>query len=470
VPMKKLRSKAFFIIFVYFVLLLTVRSTYVIEAFPALEGLSKYSTVLTYLPFAVAILWKLLGDLMHIKRTVSSVSNCIYYAFALYYVALCAYRFTHGMEIKENFYYTVVFLGAVAAYMLLRDGKIVMPKKDLDKNILWITCLFMLYRLAYVLIGAQFISKSPINLNLTSGAVAVLLPYVANLLTEPALEKKKMIFPWIVFSAGIIVIATTGARALFALTAGTVAVMLAVALLKRKGLLRILSALVLSCAVVVGMAVMNVGDVRYAIYRQTGIDISASLNVGTTVATTAPQTQPGTSNENPGGVQTPPSNGTTDTKDPADSSEPEEIVDPDLLKAQKQINASDRMRKRLMQWGIQQVKESPLFGTGDVMYWYQMNRRYGFMQSSHNFLIEAMVCYGTIGLVIMAALVIALLAEAKLFAKPLRYRWSYRVTILLTAAVYFAFGFVQPTVFDSLICPLFVLTIAACRKALHEPH
>ena len=58
--MKKLRSKAFFIIFVYFVLLLTVRSTYVIEAFPALEGLSKYSTVLTYLPFAVAILWKLL--------------------------------------------------------------------------------------------------------------------------------------------------------------------------------------------------------------------------------------------------------------------------------------------------------------------------------------------------------------------------------------------------------------------------
>ena len=469
--MKNLQKKAFVFLLVYLGVLVSLNSTWVREVMHPSALVTKIYTALIYVPFFLAVFYKLITDARHIKDTFSSVSNCIFYGFALYYVALSAYRVMNAMEVKENFYYSIIFFGAIAMYMLLRDGKIYMPKKDLEKNILWTAAFFVLFRLAYVLVGKHFLARAPININLTSGMVAILLPYVINMLIVPVEDKKKLILPWIVLCSGLVVVATTGARALFALTAAVVGVMLVVALIKRRGLLRIISAIVLAFAIVLALAFADVGDVRYSIYRHTGIEFNftqydgeADPTVGSesiTIPSTAPsQEQPTQST-------------TQETAQPsaptqAPTTPPTQPVDQDQVAAQNQIAASDWMRKQLVNMGIEQAKLNPWFGTGDVMYWYQVNQTYGFMQSSHNFLIEAIVCYGLVGLLMIAALLIAILAEAKLFTKLALYRWNYTIVLALTALFYFAFGFVQPTVFDMFICPLFLLSIAAYRNALNE--
>ncbi len=497
--MKNLQKKAFVFLLVYLGVLVSLNSTWVREVMHPTQTVTKIYTLLLYAPFVLAVFYKLLTDIRHIKNTVSSVSNWIFYAFALYFVALSAYRFLNGMEVKENLYYSIIFFGAVAMYMLLRDGKIYMPEKNVEKNILWIAAFFVLFRLAYCLIGTHFLNRAPININLTSGAVAILMPVIGNMLINPSTDTRKAILPWVVFCSGIVVVATTGARALFALTAVIVVAMLIVALIRRAGVLRLITAIVVGCVIVGVLAAADVGDVRYSIYRQTGINFSTSQNAGgsnvtngsETGVTTLPSTDPTHNQTQPTELptETPteaPTQAPTETPTEAPTQAPTEapteapvqvpttpeppsqVQNQDQVAAQEQIAASDWMRKNLMQQGINQVKENPWFGTGDVMYWYQVNETYGFMQSSHNFLIEAIVCYGIIGLLMIAALFVAILAEAKLFTKMALRRWNCTVALLLTIMFYFAFGFVQPTVFDLFICPLFLLTVAAYRGALHE--
>jgi O-antigen ligase len=136
--------------------------------------------------------------------------------------------------------------------------------------------------------------------------------------------------------------------------------------------------------------------------------------------------------------------------------------------AQEQIEASNWMRKLLVQKGLEEVEANPWFGTGNVVYFYRLGENNIVRQSSHNFLIEAIICYGLVGLAMIAALFVTLLIEAKLFAKRVLRRWNDVVTLLLTMAFFFAFGMVQPTVFDVLMCPLFLMIVMACCNELTE--
>lgn len=468
--MKKLQSKMFFLFYVYLGILATLRSTYVMEVISISMTLSRILTVAVYVPFVLAVGFKLFTDARDIKGAFKKVSNWIFYAFALYYLALCVYRYTYKMEVKENLYYSIIFFGAIAVFMLLQNGKLKLPKKELEKNLLWIAVFFIVYRLAYVLIGARFFERSPINVNLNTGVLALLLPFLGNQLTDPALGKKKTLLLWSVVVASIAVIATTGARALFLLTMVNVAAMLIIALIRRKGVLKMVTAIAAGVVIVVSLALMNVGEVRYNVYRQTGIDFSAIRNTfevkkptQATAATTPSAAPTEAPTQAPTQAQTVPAVTEQPTETPIGQS-PEQ----DKEAAKEQIHYSDRMRRHLVQFGIKKAKENPWFGNGDVMYWYQITEKYGFMQSAHNFLVEGIICYGIIGMTMIAALFISLLAEAKLFAKIALRRWNYTAALGLTALFYFAFGFVQPTVFDVFICPLFVLAVAACLNGLKE--
>jgi hypothetical protein len=464
--MKKLQSKMFFWFYVYLSILATLRSTYVMEVIPIPMTLSRILTVAVYVPFVLAVGYKLFTDARDIKGAFKKVSNWIFYAFALYYLALCVYRYTNQMEVKENLYYSIIFFGAIAIFMLLQNGKLKLPKQELEKNLLWIAVFFIVYRLAYVLIGARFFERSPINVNLNTGVLALLLPFLGNQLTDLALSKKKTLVLWSVVVASIAVIATTGARALFLLTMVNVAAMLVIALIRRKGVLKMVTAIAAGVVIVVSLALMNVGEVRYNVYRQTGIDFSAIRNtfeVKKPTQATAATTPSAAPTQTPTEAPTAPAVTEKPTDAPIGQS-PEQ----DKEAAKEQIHYSDRMRRHLVQFGIKKAKENPWFGNGDVMYWYQITEKYGFMQSAHNFLVEGIICYGIIGMTMIAALFISLLAEAKLFAKIALRRWNYTAALGLTALFYFAFGFVQPTVFDMFICPLFVLAVAACLNGLKE--
>lgn len=458
--MKKIQERGVFLLFVYFSLIQSLNSSSLVQTLHIPSAVSKCITVLVYLPFALAVGYKIFTDARKRKQAFSAVSNWIYYAFAIYYGVLCVCRLAGGLEVKENLYYSVVFFGAVAIFMLLRDGVICVPKQELKKNLLWIAAYFVLYRLAYTTVGELFLKKPPININLTTGIVGLLLPVVGQMMVD--VDAKKSWLPWGVLCASLVVIATSGSRAIFALTGVMMAAMLLTALIRRKGVLRLVTAIAVGCAIVIALVLANVGQARYAIYRQTGIDFEAIRQSFTTTHPYAEQLASDLGQTIP--TQVP-------TQEPTQASTASPIgVTPEQDKnaAQEQIAASNWMRKLLVQRGIEEVKRNPLFGTGNVMYQYQLGPDNFILQSSHNFLIEAMTCYGFVGLAMVAALFISLLAEAKLFTKLALRRWSDTVTLLLVVVFYFAFGFVQPTVFDVFICPLFLMTVEDYGNALIE--
>lgn len=473
--MKKLQSKLFFLFYVYLGILVTLRSTYVMEVIPISLTLSRILTVAVYLPFVLAVGYKLFTDAANAKRAFKKVSNWIFYGFAIYYLVLCVYRYANEMEVKENLYYSIIFFGSIAIFMLLQDGKLKLAKQGLEKSLVWTAVFFIAYRLAYVLIGAHFFERSPINVNLSTGVLALLLPFLGNALTAPELGKKKIALLWSVVVASIAVIATTGARALFLLTMVNVAAMLIIVLIRRKGVLRMVTAVAAGVMIVVSLALLNVGEVRYNVYRQTGIDFDAIRNTfevkkpTQTAAATTPSAAP---TEAPAQAPTEPVQTVIQvsavTQQPATNPPIGQSPEQDKEAAQEQIYYSDRMRRHLVQFGIKKAKENLWFGNGDVLYWYQITEKYGFMQSAHNFLVEGIICYGIVGMVMIAALFFSLLAEAKLFARIALRRWNYTAALGLTALFYFAFGFVQPTVFDMFICPLFVLAVTACLNGLKE--
>lgn len=466
--MKSKHKNAVFLLFVYFSIFQTLNSSWVTSVLHIPSAVSKIVTALVYLPFVLAVGYKALGDIKQIKTAFSKVSNWIYYALGVYYAAVTVWRLTTGREVQENLYFAIIFFGAVAMFMLLRDGHIRISKQELEKNLLYIAAFFIAYRLAYVLVGCYFFEKSPINVNLTTGIVAFLLPFVANMLTHT--DKKKSVFHWCVLCAGLAVVATSGSRALFALTGVTMAVMLAVLLFKRKGVLRFVTAMAVGCAIVVALMLANVGQVRYAVYRQTGVDFEALVD---SFETRPPQLP----TEAPTGAPTEaPTEAPTDAPSEAPTEEPTEMptstpvgVSPeqDKTAAQEQIEASNWMRKRLTQRGIYEIEKNVLFGTGNVLYNYQLGPDYVVVQSSHNFVIEGLICFGAIGFVMIAALFIALLIEAKAFTKLALKKWNHTAVLWLSVGFYFAFGFVQPTVFDVFFCPLFLMLITAFRNAVN---
>ena len=69
---------------------------------------------------------------------------------------------------------------------------------------------------------------------------------------------------------------------------------------------------------------------------------------------------------------------------------------------------------------------------------------------------------------IIVSLFLAIICETKLFAKNNRGAWKQKLVLVQTIIFYFALGLVQPTVFDSIMCPLFVMAVAVCREQLHE--
>lgn len=434
--MIKAKNKAFFLFFmVYISMLSTMTSTWVNRVLQWPILINQILTVFIYLPFVLMIIVKLVGDLKEYRSIIKRPIECIYYLFAFYYAIITGYRLLNGMEVKENLYYSIIFFGAIALYLLIRSKKIKISQSELVTNLLWVDIFFVLYRLIYCLVGVHFIENPPVNINLTSGAVAILTPFVANWLINECSTKRDKALGWLILCSNIVVVLTTGARAIFYLVVVIVGVSFLCNLNNRKGLLRAVSAVLVGCLVVAFLAMANVGEVRYSIYRQTGLTISA-VNILDSSA-----------------------------ENPSDSTE--NSVDPQKQLAEEQFSRSDYMRKDLLQRGIEQVKLNPLLGTGDVAYECQIGD-YKAIQSSHNFLIEAIICYGCIGLVIIAGLFITLIVDTKLFRRETRTKCKSKIVLILTVLFYFAFGFVQPTVFNYIICPLFVLIVAVCRKSLLE--
>ena len=436
----------------YFLMIicLTFTSTWIKEVLSVPPMISKLLTLALYVPFMFAIGWKIISDLIHLCKKEYrhfDIPTVVFYVFIAYYALISCYRLLNAMEIKENLYYSIVFLGSVAYYLQSHKDCAKVGFKGLSANIGIIVLAIVLYDLAYRSIGSLYISKNPINANLVSGCLTIALPFLCMCYCRKT-STVSMVVYGIAACCSIVIVLITGARALFLLTCLTIVVAFAACLISKQGFGKILILVIVSLSIVLTLALCDVGKVRYSLSRETGLNISALLEEKNTSSS---GTQSGKTDKDTGG-----------TKKPGSSANRE------YNSAMSQVDRSDKMRSDLVNLGLEEVRQHPWIGSGNVTFSYKVSKNYIAEQSSHNFIIETMICYGLIGLVLVATLFITLLIQSGLFRKSSRSAWLYRLCLLQTLVAFFGLGFVQPTVFSPLTCSLFVLILAASRQLLSE--
>lgn len=419
-----------FLLFVYLTLAAILTSRYVAEWARIPLAALRVITLLSYLPYALFALKKFLDDIKY--RSVNFL-NCCYYLFAAYYGALFLYRLFTGMEAKENLYFAIIFFGSAALFLQLMDGRLCISREEYIRN-LSAVCLYMiLYRLFWLTVGIRIWLRSPINDNISSGMVALLVPFIADCLHMESGRREK-IKTSLLLCATFIVILTTGARVIFWLTAVLTAAMLLSRVQSKPVFLRLFSAILCAAVVVAGLMEFDVGRVRYSVFRELNMVYVESQ-------APAPGESPG---EEPPGEEPP-------SKKPSN--------DPAFKEAQEQIERADSMRGDLVRLGMEQIRLNPVFGTGDVLFDYEW---WGivYQQTSHNFLIESMICFGAAGTVILMVIAVAILIRIKIFSRENHRFWPYKLSAFLTIFFFMGQGFVEPIFYDRLMSPLFFIILS----------
>lgn len=413
--------------FVFLMILLTFSSTWLNEVINLPNSFNSALSILIYLPFALIILWKLLCDIKRLKQVMNKAVNILYYIFAVYYCFLSLYRIINGLEIKENLYYTIVFLGSLALYLQISDGIFKVSNAVLRANILVIICLVVVYRFIFSFLVGTVLYAYPINMNVMTGISVLTLPFLIDNLRYNEASRIYKIFNTCLIIATIISVLTSAARLMFALTVAILVVMFLTNITNKKVWTKILIAFFSAILIIAVMFISNIGNTRYALYREiSGLDkIIVSI----------------------------------DEKFGTNFNSFEQNIDDNKSEALKQTERSDSMRSDLIKIGVSEILKNPLLGTGNVLYEYEVGE-YTFQQSSHNFLIEAIVCYGILGLLIIIAFIVAVIIKSKAFSHKGNINWQSRITILIISAVFFAIGCLQPLVFNVLLCPLFLLLFA----------
>ena len=353
-----------FLIFLFISIWAALQSTDVNQALHLPLMLTRLPTLLSYLPFILFILWKVICDLKERKIVLSDI---LYYAFGLYYVAVSVYRILNHMEVKENLYYSIIMFGSLAMCMQITAGRLSISNRDLIDNVIAVGIFVVLFRFTDRLVLQHYLAHPAINVNITTGVTALIIPFLFDACCEKEITKKQLLIRTLTLLASLVVIATTGSRSIFLLSILILIVMIVFRLKTGMIVKRILPVVFCSVVIVGAMAAMDIGDVRYSLYRETTLSFFSDKE-------DEPADNSGTTTTEPP-VEVPPQN----------SGNVNQVQD----SANQQTNRSDQMRSDLVKMGIEQIKLNPLFGTGDVEYRYRINETYAPMQSSHNFIIES---------------------------------------------------------------------------------
>ncbi len=390
--------------------------------------------ILSYLPFAIACLFKFLYDLKALKQGKPSLYVLLYYGFAVYYLCITAFRFFGHMQWKDSLYFFIILYGALSLLELIQTGHIPVTKKSLSFDIWAFVGFLLIYRIVFVSMFPQAKNTMPINLNIYA-SVLVFALYTTASRTE-CLSKACQIAIGILSFGAIVGIMLIGARALFALMLMALVLMLLMPLLFQKSFRAVLKrAVPILCAflIVAALFLADYSNTRYAVYRETNLSFL----------------QPSQSTGSAGS--------TDDVQTPVDTQNPTELPEQQII-ANNQISRSDNMRSVLLGNGIREIKKNFFFGTGSVLFEFQTSS-YLVKNPAHNLVVETMNCFGFIGLVWLSVLILLLLCRMGLFRLKEKTHRQNRLTALCLVLSFGALGMVQAIFYDKIVLPFILVCI-----------
>lgn len=388
-------------------------SHWVQDVFP-MGPIAKVLTIIMYSPYIIAILCKTILDVRN-KSLLSGV-NKFYYALLLYYLFISVFRFVSHGEVKESLYLFIVFSGSMA--FLLFNLKCQFNKgQTLVFSLVAIALLLLLYRFSLLVLVPKVFRYPPINTNVLSCILLNLIIYFTYCLSVASAKRRWLVITIIVLS--MVLVLVSGARASFFLLLFVIGVSSVVLFVYKKRAAVLFGMCVLSAALIVSVLfAVGFKNVRSSVSRELWIFNRLILTEG---------------NEN----------------DSFDSiGDQEQIIE----EQNEQISRSDTGRQELVENGLQEIGKDPLFGTGNVYYEQKIRETYIANQTSHCFLIESMVSFGSIGTILVFGLFLALVLD--LFKKIGRREKCF---LVLTIVSHLLYCLVQPLFFEPIVSFVFVL-------------
>ena len=125
------------------------------------------------------------------------------------------------------------------------------------------------------------------------------------------------------------------------------------------------------------------------------------------------------------------------------------------------------MREELFELALAEFKENPLFGTGNLFYSYEVAGGV-YEAPAHNFVLVTLNAYGSIGMLLVVAMVFLLLLQMGVFRFKEKKIWEYLFLCLLTFGIYLGVGRVQATVYDFQVMPVLFVILGAFSMFLEE--
>ncbi len=400
--------------------------------------------IMSYLPLAGFCFWKFLCDVKAWKQGNISLYNILYYGFIVYFLGLTAFRFLSQGVWKDSLYFFLMLYGALAFAELIQKRHIPVTRQSLTFDI-WAFAGFLLaYRLVYVTLLPDLAAVMPINLNIYASVLVFSLFTVA----APMEGKKLPLFAGIFILCAIVGIMLIGARALFALMLVAIAVIVLFPLIFQRNFraaLKRIIPIVCAFSIVAVLFVADYGNTRYAVYRETNLPF---LQV----------TEDPTTSDSP--VQDP---------ETPDVSKPVQAPSVDKILATNQASRSDNMRGELLKSGIQEIKKNFFFGTGRVLFEYE-TRTYVAKNPAHNLIIETMNCFGFIGLLLLAAMVVLFLLSTGIFDLKDKKNNQARLTALCLLLAFCALGMIQAVTYEKIVLPFVLMGICTLQfSAVKKP-
>lgn len=432
--MSFLRINKLFLFYLYISVLLLLESTWVKEVFSFPSRVYQIMTVFVYLPFVAVIIYKFICDIKMLKTKQYKLLDGLYYAFLIYFGALSIFRFIKGAPIKDGIYYTLVIAGSLAIFQLISTNRLKISMKEFVLNNKLLGTAIVIYSLLCFAFVGNVLAHPPININITGTLVVMFLPVMATFFEEKLTSKFQTVWCILLFSSFIVILVTAGSRSIFWMFVVSMIVLFVISIGDKQRLLCLLSCLLISIIIVGALFALNVGTVRYSIARETGINFLSSTQLST---------------------------------DPTDDFFFDSAEMDELNKATAQISRSDSMRSDLLKMGLDQIKKNPLFGTGHIFFNYYVSG-YVFKQAPHNFIVETLVCYGIIGTILLAIMIIMIIAQCGFFSKWTSKDFRMKASICLICMCYFAISFVEPLMYNILVCPHFFLLLSLYKLLIQD--
>ena len=414
-----LKKNLLAVLFVYLSVFTILGSSALNNLVPFPRFAQQIFSAMLYMPFRLMVLGKIFCDL---KRFRVSGFNVLYYTLFIYYFALTVYRVNSpASPAMESTLYAVVLFGVLALYSLITEGRLGPIRETLQRNILIIACYFIALKVIFTFLEGRLFSHLPINNLYSTSLLVILLPFLADTMKNG--ESKKAKLSCVLMTLAVALVFVCSSRAIVTLS---LIVLVTLFLLHIKTLAmvkRLLAAVSAALVLVAVAATLNVGIVRYSLVREFSL-LSSVIPIGKTDASMI------------------------------------EGEDPwDMIGAQNQIGRSDAMRAQLMKQGLDEVWKNPIFGTGDLYYTYDLGYK-TMEQTAHNFIIESLVCFGIVGTLMIIALLLNILRQFGFFRRKTFRSWRIWVYILVISLYYLALGMVQPSVYNTLLCPMFFIGLA----------